>query len=231
MPWTSQVSFAVARPSPLKAAMRSWFAIDGTLPEIDYSGNASNRFPEQLVERMVECYSRETEWVLDPFCGFGTTLAVCARMNRNAIGFEKDAALYSYTQQNVKPPCAVNHDRAENIGAYPYPKFQLLLTSPPFRSFRGHPAIDGDIYYRDLVRIFQALRPALAEDAYVVVESVNLLGDSGAFVPRAFHSALALASVFRFEREIVCCNTGNAEVSPGYQHSYLLIFRNATSQG
>lgn len=211
--------------------MKSWFAIDGSLPTINYPGDASSRYPEQLVERMVDRYSQEADWVLDPFCGFGTTLTVCARMNRRAVGFEKDAALYSHTEKNVRPPSAIKHDRAENIASYHYPKFNLLLTSPPFRSFRDHPSIDEHIYYRDLVNVFQALRPALAVGAYVIVESVNLIDDSGAAVPRAFHSALALASVFRFEREIVCCNTGNAEVSPGYQHSYLLIYRNNSTRG
>lgn len=209
-----------------REAMKSWFSIDGSLPDIDYPGDTTSRYPEELVELMVAWYSEEGDWVLDPFCGFGTTIDVCARMNRNAVGFEKEESLYRYAQSRVAAPSAVHHDRAENIERYRYPQFNLLLTSPPFRSFHDHSAIDNDNYYRELVSVFTAFRPALAPGAHVVVESVNLLADSGDTIPRAFSSALALASLFHFEREHVCCNTGGVEVAPGYHHSYLLVFRN-----
>lgn len=210
--------------------MNSWFLIDGTLPEIDYPGDTNCRYPETLVELVVNHYSGENDWVLDPFCGFGTTLTVCSRMNRNAVGFEKNEALYRYVRPKVTLPSVLHHDHAENIGSYSYPRFNLLLTSPPFRSFRDQSHIDHEDYYHYLVGVFGALRPALAADAYIVVESVNLLSESGETIPRAFRSALALASLFHFEREHVCCNTGKIEVTPGYQHSYLLVFRNKVDQ-
>ncbi|MEY3386085.1 MAG: hypothetical protein RIR53_896 [Bacteroidota bacterium] len=44
--------------------------------------------PERLLERIVRASSNEGDVVLDPFSGVGTTWAVCARLNRNFIGFE-----------------------------------------------------------------------------------------------------------------------------------------------
>lgn len=45
-------------------------------------------FPEALAEHFVRSMCPVDGWVLDPFCGSGTTLAVCARFDRNAMGVD-----------------------------------------------------------------------------------------------------------------------------------------------
>jgi site-specific DNA-methyltransferase (adenine-specific) len=44
--------------------------------------------PEALLERIIKASSREGDWVLDPFCGCGTTVAVAERLNRNWVGID-----------------------------------------------------------------------------------------------------------------------------------------------
>ena len=44
--------------------------------------------PEGLIERLVLASSSESDLVLDPFSGSGTTLRVCQQLNRSAIGIE-----------------------------------------------------------------------------------------------------------------------------------------------
>ncbi len=44
--------------------------------------------PEKLIERIVKASSNLGDVVLDPFCGVGTTFAVCEKLKRNFIGFE-----------------------------------------------------------------------------------------------------------------------------------------------
>jgi DNA modification methylase len=44
--------------------------------------------PEKLLERVVLGLSNEGHCVLDPMCGSGTTIAVAARLGREAIGFD-----------------------------------------------------------------------------------------------------------------------------------------------
>lgn len=46
------------------------------------------RFPERLVEFFIKAGTRETEIVLDPFMGSGTTAAVAERLGRNWVGIE-----------------------------------------------------------------------------------------------------------------------------------------------
>ncbi|HUC87202.1 MAG TPA: DNA methyltransferase [Candidatus Saccharimonadales bacterium] len=44
--------------------------------------------PEALLERIVEASSNEGDWILDPFCGCGTTVAVAEKMKRNWVGID-----------------------------------------------------------------------------------------------------------------------------------------------
>ncbi|MEK7075674.1 MAG: DNA methyltransferase, partial [Patescibacteria group bacterium] len=44
--------------------------------------------PEALLERIIKASSKEGDWILDPFCGCGTTVAVAERLDRNWIGID-----------------------------------------------------------------------------------------------------------------------------------------------
>ncbi len=44
--------------------------------------------PEALLERVIRASSNEDSLVMDPFCGFGTTLAVAQRLGRDWIGID-----------------------------------------------------------------------------------------------------------------------------------------------
>jgi site-specific DNA-methyltransferase (adenine-specific)/site-specific DNA-methyltransferase (cytosine-N4-specific) len=50
--------------------------------------NHSAAFPEELPEWFIKLFTRETDTVLDPFMGSGTTVRVAHRMRRKAIGIE-----------------------------------------------------------------------------------------------------------------------------------------------
>jgi site-specific DNA-methyltransferase (adenine-specific) len=44
--------------------------------------------PEALLEKIILASSDEGDWVLDPFCGCGTTVAVAERLHRNWVGID-----------------------------------------------------------------------------------------------------------------------------------------------
>ena len=50
--------------------------------------NHSAAFPEELPQWFVKLFTKEGDWVLDPFTGSGTTNIVASRMNRNSIGID-----------------------------------------------------------------------------------------------------------------------------------------------
>lgn len=44
--------------------------------------------PEELLERIIKASSNEGDWILDPFCGCGTTVAVAERLDRKWVGID-----------------------------------------------------------------------------------------------------------------------------------------------
>lgn len=50
----------------------------------------SAAFPSSLPEWFIKLFTKENDTVLDPFMGSGTTVTVANRMNRNAIGIDKE---------------------------------------------------------------------------------------------------------------------------------------------
>jgi DNA modification methylase len=44
--------------------------------------------PPKVVRRFIQMYSRPGELVVDPFCGFGTTLVEAEKLGRRSIGYE-----------------------------------------------------------------------------------------------------------------------------------------------
>jgi len=79
-------------------------------------------FPLELAEPVIDRYSAPGDWVLDPFCGFGTTLVAAQQLGRHAIGFERDAARGQFAATRVQPPSRVVVDDARHASRYALPR-------------------------------------------------------------------------------------------------------------
>lgn len=218
---------------PPELGTRSWFAIDGSLEPLAYGRPSFFRFPEALAEMVILRFSAGSAWVLDPFCGFGTTPVAAQHLGRQAIGFERDPARGAFAAGRVHPPNRVIVDDAARAGTYSLPAFDLVLTSLPYTTFRDWEDVDGRrLYLDDLVRIVGGFAGLLKPDAPLVVEACNVRAERGGPARMvAWEIARALAVVYWFEGEIVRCNTGPEPAGPGYDHSYLLVFRNRPPAG
>lgn len=53
-----------------------------------YNKNHSAVFPKSLPEWFMKLFTKEHDWVLDPFAGSGTTAEVAQILNRNSVGIE-----------------------------------------------------------------------------------------------------------------------------------------------
>lgn len=53
-----------------------------------FNRNHSAVFPEALPEWFIKLFTREHDWVLDPFVGSGTTCKAAQKMNRNSVGID-----------------------------------------------------------------------------------------------------------------------------------------------
>lgn len=58
--------------------------------------------PEALLERIIKASSNEGDWVLDPFCGCGTTVSVAERLGRNWIGIDITALAINLIKKRIK---------------------------------------------------------------------------------------------------------------------------------
>ncbi|HLV66358.1 MAG TPA: site-specific DNA-methyltransferase [Polyangiaceae bacterium] len=58
--------------------------------------------PEALLERLVEACTEPGDLVLDPYCGSGTTLAVCARLARDVIGIDQSPRALEITRERLR---------------------------------------------------------------------------------------------------------------------------------
>jgi len=57
--------------------------------------------PEALLSRLIESLTAPGDWVVDPYLGSGTSLAVCARLGRNAIGIDDNPGSIELTCQRL----------------------------------------------------------------------------------------------------------------------------------
>lgn len=60
-------------------------------------------FPEDLPEWFIKLFTKEKDWVLDPFMGSGTTLKVAQRMGRNGVGIEILPNYFELARQEIQP--------------------------------------------------------------------------------------------------------------------------------
>ncbi len=186
------------------------------------------RFAESLVEYLLREFTHEGDVVLDPFAGYGTTLAVAEAMERMAYGVECDEQRLGYARTLLRHPERLVHGDSRRLALLGLPSFDLSLTSPPYmnRSDREDPfsgySAPGDYsrYLDDLMRIYDQVRRLMKPEARVVLEVANL--KRGREVTTlAWDVAASVSRVLRFEGEVVVAWDSYGY---GYDHSYCLVF-------
>jgi site-specific DNA-methyltransferase (adenine-specific) len=63
--------------------------------------NHSAVFPEALPEWFIKLFTKEGDWVLDPFMGSGTTTRVANRLKRNSIGIDISKDYYQMVKEDA----------------------------------------------------------------------------------------------------------------------------------
>jgi hypothetical protein len=203
---------------------RSWFAVEGSLEPIDFDGPSFFRFPEAVAEHVIERYSAPGDWVVDPFCGFGTTLAVAERLGRHAVGCEADQRRAAFSAARLGNPDRVVHGRCEGLAPAQWPPFALLLTSPPYGSFRSDDYDDDPAtYLADARRLFSGFACLLSPGATVAVE-VSQLRRGNRTHPLVWQLGTVLNEIFTLREDLVRINTGDTEAGAGYDHAHVLVF-------
>jgi site-specific DNA-methyltransferase (adenine-specific) len=80
--------------------------------------------PTDLMERLIEVFSKRGQTVLDPFTGSGTTGIACARKGRKFVGFEIDRGYFDLAAMRIA-------EARQNLGkSCPVPSADVLRTCP-----------------------------------------------------------------------------------------------------
>lgn len=65
--------------------------------------NHSAAFPEELPEWFIKLFTKQNDWVLDPFMGSGTTILTAKRMKRNSIGIDIVEEYHDMVKEQIQP--------------------------------------------------------------------------------------------------------------------------------
>lgn len=101
------------------------------------------KFPESLVKEFIEFFTKEGQWVFDPFLGTGSTLIAAGELNRNSVGVELQEKYFSTSSERVKKGKYKSkliplHGNSLDIKSLlkevnlENQKFDYVITSPPY---------------------------------------------------------------------------------------------------
>src|SRR5947207_6188994 len=104
--------------------------------------------PPQLMRRIIEFFTRQDEWVLDPFMGVGGSLLGCSLAGRNGVGIELSRE-YVETYHKVAAQEGLNSQTAivadsRQMLSLPEVRghsFDMVLTDPPYGDMMRRPQL------------------------------------------------------------------------------------------
>jgi DNA modification methylase len=211
----------------MKSYLSLKLAHEHDLPDV--FKNDDVRYPEALVERFLEEYTRPGDTVLDPFAGYGTTLVVAERMGRIPCGVELHEEKAAYARTRLKSPGSMLQGDSRRIETLGLPPIDFSMTSPPYMN--RHDLEDPLAAYRaagkgyeeylaNLQDIYRQVRGLMKAGGRVVIEAANLKSE-GKVTTLAWDIAAEVAKSLRFEGEVVVCWD---RYGYGCDHSYCLVF-------
>lgn len=101
------------------------------------------KFPESLVKEFIRFFTKENQWVLDPFLGTGSTLIAAGELKRNAVGIELAQKYFKIAEERIRAKnfskniipllgSSLKTDKLlDNIDLNNI-KFDYVITSPPY---------------------------------------------------------------------------------------------------
>lgn len=169
-----------------------------------YWGNFIPQIPRQMMLR----YTKQGEWVLDPFVGSGTTLIECRRLGRNGIGIELNPEVAEKARNLIdKEPNKYNVitdiiigdstqlNFKELLEKKGIKKVQLLIMHPPYHNIIKFSNDPQDLSNCNSVEEFLKMFKKVVENTYDILEKGRyfalVIGDKyskGEWIPLGFYT-------------------------------------------
>ena len=100
------------------------------------------KYPESLIEEFIGFFSKEGDWVFDPFLGTGSTLIAAGNTNRNGAGIELMKKYFNTSVKRIKEaeykteliPILGSSDNLKKLLNQTVGErlFDFIITSPPY---------------------------------------------------------------------------------------------------
>lgn len=126
-----------------KFIMEVWETKYSTKGEEGFSHSLRSKHPSpkppQLMKKLIEFFTKENDWILDPFMGVGGTLLGASLANRNSVGIDLSQDYIEIYKQvcqreGLRQQTTIV-DNSKNIDEIPQVTqriFDLILTDPPY---------------------------------------------------------------------------------------------------
>ena len=143
------------------------------------------KFPESLIEEFVSFFTKEGEWILDPFLGTGSSLLAAGKLKRNGVGIELSKDYYNSAKRRINKHnysselIAIN-GASESLNDLIHSKikkdilFDYVITSPPYWNQLERNSL------RQKVRLQKGLSTKYSEDS----DDLGNVADYRAFIQR-----------------------------------------------
>jgi hypothetical protein len=202
--------------------MPSWFLLDAEAQPDPV--DADLVVPAALCERLIAQFSVPGDVVLDPFAGYGTTLRAARALGRRAVGIELNEARFAHLRN-------LGGDVIQgDVLQVDIPRFDLLLTSPPYWDPDGAAFADygpPDEGYEQYLATWRTLLGRFAQgarDGARIILLVPNIRIDGRFYPLAWDLGRLMSGAFRLERELIACCTSPPPGAERYgEHLYCLV--------
>jgi hypothetical protein len=169
-----------------------------------YWGNFIPQIPNQFLRR----YTKQNEWVLDPFLGSGTTLIECKRLGRNGIGIELLPDVVKLAQINISSEYNKFNTRTEIINAdstqlnyvdelkkLNIESIQFLILHPPYWDIIKFSENPNDLSNASSIDNFLYKLGIVIDKTYDILDNSRymalVIGDkysNGEWIPLGFYS-------------------------------------------
>ena len=168
-----------------------------------YWGNFIPQIPNQFLRR----YTKQNEWVLDPFLGSGTTLIECKRLGRNGIGIELQSEVVELAKTNISLETNIFNVRTEIINAdstklnfkdelkkLNISSVQFLILHPPYWDIIKFSDNPNDLSNASSINNFLDLLGKVVDNTYNILDynryMALVIGDKyskGEWIPLGFY--------------------------------------------
>lgn len=207
------------------------------------------KYPEDLIAKFIQFFTKEGMWVLDPFLGTGSTLVACDQTRRNGIGIELTEKWANIASKRTKQYVVQGDSR--QLSQYHCPAFDFSISSPPYWDMLHHSrggsnsahktrikaGLDtvfsedendlGNIedynqFLSDLLLIYQEIYKVMRPGAYIAVIMQNLMKTKQRFYPLAWEFALKMREYqWQLCQEFLWCQRDKPLGIWGYPSTYI----------